>query len=878
MTDIDRLRAALDKRYTIVREVGAGGMATVYLAEDARHHRKVAIKVLRSELSVSLGAQRFHREIEVAAQLQHPNILPLLDSGEADGFLYYVMPFVEGESLRARLANHGELPVHEAVRILIEVVDALAEAHSKGVVHRDIKPDNLLLSGRHALVTDFGVAKAVSEATGRHTLTSIGVALGTPTYMAPEQATADPNLDHRVDIYAVGALAYELLSGRPPFTGRSPQEILAAHVTTQPEPVSKVRATIPAALNDVVMKCLEKRPADRWQSAAELLSQLEPLMTPGVGITPTQTRPFSAVLRAPSRSRAFWFATGALVIAATAFATTMLPSRDAGLALGRAQPLAFETALELDPALSPDGKHVAYASGTLTRMRIYVRQQGGRAIPVTSDSGVFQRGPKWSPDGTQLLFVENDRLVVAPAFGGVSRPVMGRGSTGYAWSPDGTRFAFVNGDKLFVRSIEGGEPQEIAQGETLSGVAWSPDGQYIAFVSGDNRFTSGGIQYFGNIAPTQVRVVRADGSAPPVSVTDNQSLNVSPAWLPDGRGLLYVSNPDGPRDVYSVRFSGGKRRGEARRLTSGLNPHSISLSRDGARIAYSAYTARSNVWGVRLRPGGVATMADARQITTGNQLIEAATISADGKSLLYDSDRDGSVDIYRISMEGGEPQRLTTDPAPEFNPSESPDGRWVTFHSFKYGQRDVFVIPHDGGEMIRLTSDSAHDQQPRWMADGNAIIFFRHGQGRRAQAYVVERSSGGWSEARPLADSTDVREPVPYKPGLVLTWKQNAPTLEIRTLDGRVTGSYYTFGPNHHVHGWSASRDGSFNYRTYERDGGSTFWRIARAGVDPVLIARLNDPLRPATRNEFDTDGRFLYTTITDRQSDVFVAELSRKR
>jgi hypothetical protein len=270
-------------------------MATVYLAEDLKHRRKVALKVLRPELAATLGPQRFLREIEIAAQLQHPHILPLLDSGEAEGFLYYVMPFIDGESLRDRLARQGELPIPEAVRILAEVADALAQAHSLGVVHRDIKPDNVMLSGRHALVTDFGVAKAVSEATGRQTMTTAGVALGTPAYMAPEQATADPHVDHRADLYALGAMGYELLTGRPPFTGITPQQVLAAHVTQTADPVTAHRPSVSPVLSDVIMKCLAKRPADRWQSAEELLAQLEPLAATSGGTTPTQTAPVTAV-------------------------------------------------------------------------------------------------------------------------------------------------------------------------------------------------------------------------------------------------------------------------------------------------------------------------------------------------------------------------------------------------------------------------------------------------------------------------------------------------------------------------------------------------------------------------------------------------------
>lgn len=310
MTDtFDRLKAALADRYAIERELGAGGMATVYLAEDLKHHRKVAVKVLRSEIAAALGPERFLREIEIAAQLQHPHILTLIDSGEADSFLYYVMPYVEGESLRAKLAREGELPINEALRVLREVVDALKHAHQHGLVHRDIKPDNVLLSDDHAVVTDFGVAKAVSEATGRQQLTTAGVALGTPAYMAPEQAAADPHVDHRADIYAVGVLAYEMLSGRPPFTGSTAQQVLSAHITETPESVATRRDTVPPALAELVMRCLQKKPADRWQSGDELLHQIDALMTPTGGTVP--------VTAALSRrgSKALWAVAAAMVIA-----------------------------------------------------------------------------------------------------------------------------------------------------------------------------------------------------------------------------------------------------------------------------------------------------------------------------------------------------------------------------------------------------------------------------------------------------------------------------------------------------------------------------------------------------------------------------------
>ncbi len=303
--------AVLADRYRIERELGAGGMATVYLAEDLKHHRLVAIKVLREDLGVSLGPERFAREITIAAGLTHPLILAVHDSGEADGRLFYVMPFVDGPSLRQRLA-HGELPITESLRVLRDIADAMAYAHRHGVVHRDIKPENVMISGRHALVSDFGVAKALSQASGSSQLTTAGVALGTPAYMAPEQATADPLTDYRADIYAFGVVAYELLAGRPPFIGNSPQEVLAAHVTRAPEPLATLRPSVPPTLAELVMKCLEKRPSDRWQSADELVPVLESLLTPSGGTTPSTVSPHATP--SSQRNRLLLAGGGALLL------------------------------------------------------------------------------------------------------------------------------------------------------------------------------------------------------------------------------------------------------------------------------------------------------------------------------------------------------------------------------------------------------------------------------------------------------------------------------------------------------------------------------------------------------------------------------------
>ena len=254
-------------------------MATVYLARDVKHDRHVAIKVLRPDLAHSLGPERFLREIHIVAKLQHPHILGLIDSGEAEGMLYYVMPYVTGESLRVRLAREGEMPISEAVWVLREIADALAHAHGQQIIHRDIKPENVMFSSRHALVADFGIARAVTEAATAGPITATGIVVGSPAYMAPEQASSDPQMDHRADIYAFGVLAYEVLTGVPPFTAPTAVQLVSAHMTRPPDPLSRHRPGIPDALEDIVIRCLAKRPADRFQRADEIVARMDALLT-----------------------------------------------------------------------------------------------------------------------------------------------------------------------------------------------------------------------------------------------------------------------------------------------------------------------------------------------------------------------------------------------------------------------------------------------------------------------------------------------------------------------------------------------------------------------------------------------------------------------
>jgi hypothetical protein len=317
----EQIQLALGQTYALERELGGGGMSRVFVAHERALGRKVVVKVLLPELAAGVNVERFRREIQLAAQLQHPHIVPLLAAGEADGLPYLIMPFVSGESLRARISREGEFPIFDTVRILRDVVSGLAYAHGFGVIHRDVKPDNVLLSHGVAVVTDFGVAKAISASSGQPQssgITSVGVALGTPAYMAPEQATGSPNIDHRADIYALGAMAYELLTGTPPFAGRTAQAVLAAHVVEEPEPVERRRPAVPPMLANLVRECLCKRPADRPQSAAQIINTLDAIVTPSSGTAAT------TVVRMPAaprpRRRGAWLVgsgvAGALILGA----------------------------------------------------------------------------------------------------------------------------------------------------------------------------------------------------------------------------------------------------------------------------------------------------------------------------------------------------------------------------------------------------------------------------------------------------------------------------------------------------------------------------------------------------------------------------------
>ena len=478
-TDLARLTSALGDRYRVERELGQGGMATVYLAEDVRHKRKVALKVLKAELAAVLGAERFVQEITTTASLQHPHILPLFDSGAAGGQLYYVMPFIQGETLRAKLDRETQLGVDEAVRIATDVADALQYAHTQGVIHRDIKPENILIANGRPMVADFGIALAVSAAAGGR-MTETGLSLGTPHYMSPEQATAEKEITGRSDIYSLGSVLYEMLAGDPPHTGSSAQQIIMKIITEEPQPVTVRRRSVPPNVAAVVAKSLEKLPADRFESAAAFARALA---------DPSFRASDSAEAAAGARYVGHRWKQAAAAFGVVAVGLGAL----AGWALWRTDPRPWDVGLSPNApiqmagqfrtyAVAPDGSFIVYLARVGEVTQLWYRSLRGtdsRPIPGTDGAGGT---PRLSPDGQRVVFQVAGELKLATlAGGGVTTIGRTQDPHGGEWLADGRLF-FADNDGRLLRWIEPGagsvrelpitycvNPQLIAEDRVLCG-------------------------------------------------------------------------------------------------------------------------------------------------------------------------------------------------------------------------------------------------------------------------------------------------------------------------------------------------------------------------------------------------------------------------
>ena len=723
--DATRLTTSLAERYQVTRRVGAGGMATVYLAHDLKHDRDVAIKVVHPDLGAALGADRFLSEIRTTARLQHPHILPLLDSGSADGLLYYVMPYVAGETLRARLQRERQLPIEDAIRIAREVADALGAAHAHGIIHRDIKPENILLQGGHALVADFGIALAVEQAAGDR-LTQTGLSLGTPRYMSPEQAMGERGIDGRSDVYSLGAVTYEMLVGEAPFTGATVQTIVAKVLTERPTPPRAIRDTVSVGLERAVLKALAKLPADRFASAEKFA---DALTAPDTAREAEAARTV-AVPGAAARGRRN---TAALVPgAAAALALTAA----AGWWLGRSSgapgatwsefvQLTDASGVESAPSLSPDGESFAYSSNARGTLDIYVQRVGGRnPVLVAGDSTVDEDWPAYSPNGTQIAYsVRGSGVFVVGATGESARRLTIFGSNP-AWSPDGRLIVFgaeevttaynVNTtNAIWVVESSGGEPRklDVPAVNELYQPAWSPGGGRMAAWSVHE-------------GQRDLETFPAEGG-PRVKVTDDAALDWAPAWSSDGKYLYFASDRGGTMGIWRLPVDerSGRAEGPPEPVAQGADvamdlPH---LSRDGRALIFRSKLASVNPASVAFDPAtgriGAVTLLQHR---TGTLI--PSDVSPDGKWLALSSVLDRQQDLFLMRTDGSGLTRLTDDSARDWTPRFTADGRTLTFWSNRLGRYDAWQIRPDGSGRTRLSSTRAGVTFPMFAPDGQQLV------------------------------------------------------------------------------------------------------------------------------------------------------------
>ncbi|HXY70399.1 MAG TPA: protein kinase [Gemmatimonadales bacterium] len=718
MTDASvRLTTALADRYRIERELGAGGMATVYLAHDVRHDRKVALKVLRPELSAILGGARFLTEIKTTANLQHPHILSLFDSGEADGLVYYVMPFVEGESLRDRLTREKQLPVDEAVRIAREVADALEYAHGHGVVHRDIKPENVMLAGGHALVADFGIALAASRSDGGTRMTETGMSLGTPHYMSPEQAMGEREITARSDVYALGCVLYEMLTGEPPFTGPTAQAIIARVMTEEPRSVTLQRRTVPPHVEAAVLTALEKLPADRFATAREFGAAL----AGEGGALPASRITAAAIARTgagPWRLRfqvASAVALGALAVAAWGW----LGGRPGAQAGSEWQRIALGDSLRLtivmpSMALSPDGGTLVLKDDRQNGLLWIKRRSELNPVPVPGT----ERGtnPVFSPDGQWIAFVADGRLKKVRTDGGAAvtladTAASAGGFGGAAWLDDGS-LVYVRPSLVELRRVgtAGGGGTVVLLDSTNGGGIGMPHA-----LPGSRGVL---YQYCSSGCVTmavQVLDLRTGRHKPLVD-------NAAAAWyLPPGR-LLYVRR-DGVALVAPFDLKRLEITGEAVPVLEGVLVQpgfaQLAWSPAGTLVYVRGSGSSAENTAVRVSRDGVELVVD----SAWHGSFASLALSPDGRRAAVSSGAtNGGLNIWVKQLDRGPATRLTFS-GKDRRPAWSPDGRTVAFVRDTTGASLVIAHAADGsGPDRRLARLDRTAQEIDWTRDGKWLV------------------------------------------------------------------------------------------------------------------------------------------------------------
>ncbi|HUR93380.1 MAG TPA: protein kinase [Gemmatimonadales bacterium] len=706
---LTRLTAALSDRYRLDRELGQGGMAVVYLAEDLRHGRKVAIKVLHPELSAVIGGERFLAEIKVTANLQHPHILGLIDSGEADGLLYYVMPYVAGESLRARLLRERQLPVEDALRLAREVASALDYAHRQGVVHRDIKPENILLQDGAALVADFGIALAVHQAGGNR-MTQTGMSLGTPAYMSPEQAMGEREIGARSDVYALGAMSYEMLAGEPPFTGPSSQAIVAKVLTEQAPPLRPKRPTVSSAAEAAIMTALQKLPADRWGSAREFSDALTGAGSRGA---PAPTVPMVAARGrvGARRGRLAWAGWGVAALAAgiAAWALTrprpeLPPSRLAILMPGLGGSGAGSAQRHV--AFLPDGESLIYAvaghDGTMQLMRQALDAETG--TPIQGAVGIGS--PLVSPDGRWLVGTQavKQQVLRVPLEGGdpelVSPSAFNTNLAAFApdgelWYGNDLELGTVVGDSLVskLRKTQYGLQQILPDGRTALTVR----------------------SRVGNATGAMVLVDLETGAETPLSGTQVVEARVT-------QGLLVFVTGNGALQAAPLDLGG-------RRIAGAPVTVATNVSVTGGGSAQFAVADNGNLAYIPQEPASLVVVdrtGASHLVTPERRNFHHPLFSPDGRRLSVDFNSVEGRNVWVLGLGDTILSRATFD-RDGHDATWTPDGRFLTY---------IVPVAQPGGVLLMLLRKRPGSAEPPdtllvspalsytgvWLKDGSAMV------------------------------------------------------------------------------------------------------------------------------------------------------------
>ncbi|MEO7085482.1 MAG: protein kinase [Gemmatimonadaceae bacterium] len=791
MDVIQQLARALEGRYTIEREIGRGGMATVYLAHDVKHDRQVALKVLDPELGAVLGVERFLSEIRVTARLQHPNLLPLFDSGEANGLLFYVMPFVEGETLRAKLDREKQLPVDEAVRMTVAIANALDYAHGHGVIHRDLKPENILIQHGQPVVADFGIALAVSRAGGAR-VTQTGLSLGTPMYMSPEQATGDRVIDGRTDIYSLGAVAYEMLAGEPPHTGTSAQAIISKLMTEEPRNLTAVRRTVPDRVDFAIHRALEKLPADRWPTGKAFADAL-------TGTGPPSAAGVRSRNAAVAASRTPWIvAVVAVVVAAAALITAVVrrPSEAPGVTL-RFDLVVPDTERSLTvPGIpfdvSADDRQIVYVGQAGAGQRLYTYDlQTGVTKPIIGSEGGFQ--PVFSPDGKSIVFVNGDNLVRVQTDGGSQTRVIGldkQSDAGMSWVDPDTIIASLGG-QLVAIPTNGGPTVTLSRPDVAhhEKMQWGPHdvlGRFIAYVAVSPEGVAA--HRLGILdRKTKVAMLTSNLAVTVLGAIDDRVLWITASGMVMGARIDHSTGALGqprpiPVDNVNVGPSGaGKavlsrggsllyRRGrtvndlvivDARGAATPLGAEALAYrhprwSPDGSKVAAVVVTS----------DGEDVVIIDTRtkamsKLTSGTGINDAVAWTPDGKRVAYRAESDGG-SIKWVAVDGTDrPSTLLPASRSAVGVEFSQDMKWLLYRTTTAtsirrdllylpanGEGEARVIEAGGGGIYRLAPDLSPDDH--WVAytsdeSGRNEIYVRPFPGPGAR---VQISAGGGDEAK----------------------------------------------------------------------------------------------------------------------------------